>query len=170
MASLEKGAGRVHRLDGIDGQSTHEGRFLRRLGRQQEALFSFRPRTGRQRQAAAHRAHLSRQAQLPGDQVILHALRVELAGRLQHPKGNRQVVERPLLAQVPRGEIDHRPLLRQRVAAVGNRRPDPVLALLHCRAGHPHHHRHRLPAFPRIHLYRHEPGLDPHQGAGMDGR
>ena len=101
--------------------------------------------------------HRPVQAQLAQDQRIVQ-LGLHLVRGQQDAHRNRQVVRRPLLAQVRRRQVDGQPVRRVDVAAVAQRRPHPLAALAHGRVRQPHQ-RHPLEPTRNVDLYIHRLGI-----------
>ncbi|CAM3740666.1 hypothetical protein MYFR107205_25125 [Mycolicibacterium frederiksbergense] len=64
----------------------------------------------------------------------------------QHRRGQGQVIHRTHLGQCGRRQRQRQPGVRPRVAAVGDRRPNPITGFLQCGVGQPHQVHARQPA------------------------
>ncbi len=119
------------------------------------------------RQRTAHGPDAPLQAQLTEDRHAVKPLAVDLAGRRQHPQGNRQVERGALLADVGRGEVHRDPFQRKRVPGVGERRVHPLASFFYG-ALRQAHGRKRRQAVRDVGLDVDQVGVDAEHGGGAD--
>ena len=166
---LEDGDGLGQRLRPEDGGVRNDRGLGRIAPRQQDAL---QPRSARRhdgRQDAPRRLNGAVERQLAQNQHIVQDAPREPSGRGEHAHRDREIVGRPRLAQVGRGEVDGdamRGIVEPRVA---NRGPDPIAAFAHAGVGQPDQ-RERGHAERDVDLDENDRGLDADQGRGAQLR
>ena len=128
---------------------------LRRVGRGQHdrAQAAFLRRDGH-RQRPAHAHHPAGERQLADRRHARHRLRVQPPHRRENRQRNGQVVGRPLLAHIRRGEVERQPRDGEGRMTGGHRRAHPFPALLHRRIRQADNFKHRH-AVHTICLHRH---------------
>src|SRR5690606_16897715 len=92
----------------------------------------------------------------------------QLPGGGEYAQRNGQVVERPLLAQVCRREIDGGARPRRSKATVAKSREHTVVGFLHCGVGQSDQNQFGLAGLARVDLDVYELRLDSLQGGGRD--
>ena len=138
----------------------HHGCFGRALrGYHQAAQVPLPSRRHRHRERPLRGPRVPFQRQLANHRILLQLFGFKLPAGDEHPERNRQIKRRRALGQFRRGQVNHHPVLRPQIAAVGHRPLHAVLTLLHSRLGEAdqknlgkrprrdidlHFHRHRL--------------------------
>ena len=144
------GGQRRKRAHGINVDPLDQGRLRRVAGRHKEPLVSPLGGHARHRQDAVDVAHAAIQAELAQNQRVVHVAK-DLVGGGQDAHGDGQVVGRPLLAQVGRGEVDGEAVRRVIEPAVGKRGAHPFATLAYGNIGQADQ-RHLFQAAGNIHL------------------
>ena len=149
-------------LQRVDRQPTNDGGLVGRVLGDEQMGAPRRLGVQGQQQRPAGVAQRTVQRQLAEEQA---PGRQRAAGhRHQDPDGDRQIIERPLLRDVGRGEVDGNAALRELEVGVGNGRPDPLLALFDALARQPHDLKRRQPASGGVDLDLDPEGLQPRMG------
>ncbi len=117
-------------LDGENLQIGDQRRFAGIAGRDEHTLKPQPAGEHGHRKHAAHMADRSVEREFSDHQRCLQLETGDLVRCHQEPERDRQIVSRPLLAQVGRREVDRHPPVRERQAGVLHRRLDPLAAFL----------------------------------------
>jgi hypothetical protein len=166
----EKTRGAVERLDAINRNALHARRLLRRDRRQQQAAFPEFTRESCHRERAAHGPRGAGEAELARDHPFAEiVLREQLAGGGENAERDRQIIERPFLAQMTRRKIDRGAGARRLVTAVAQRGEDAIVGLLDGGVRQADQDQLWLAGFARVDFDAHQFGLDALQGGGRDG-
>ena len=154
------------RCDRIDRHARHERGLGGIVGGDDQRREAARLRRVGNRQHPINVAHAAVEREFPDDERGRDCLvrNVDLHGGEQDAEGNRQVVRRPLLADVRRGEIDGDAPGGEAAAAVADGGAHPLLRLLHGGVGQSDNIKGRHPR-ANIYLHRDRHAVQPDQGA-----
>ena len=146
---------------GDDINAGDDARLLDILHRNNDRSQPHAPHLHHHRQDAMGRAHLAGERQLADEAVFVEMAVPDLSRRAQQSHGDRQVVDRALLPDVRRREIDRDVvLLLKRQSLALERLRNPVLRLLDRRVGQADDRELRS-ADLRVHLDLHHPRVNP---------
>ena len=153
---------------GVGVNPVHEGGLSRGLRREYHAPLAAPAREQRERHAPADLPQRAREAQFARYYVVRKFRLVELPRRREDSERYGQVVNRPLLAYVARGEVYRHLGERHRKPAVGQRRRNAVYGFFHRRVRKPHDESLGLSALAGVHLYFDGQRLHAHERARID--
>lgn len=122
----------------IDPDAVHDGSFGGVFGRDEGAFQPMIPGGDDHGEHTGDAADVPGQGQFPDESAVVH-LRIQLAAGPEQGEQEREVVHRPLLADIRRCQIDRDAADRIGEAAVFHGGADPVPGFLDCGAGQSYH-------------------------------
>ena len=135
----------AQRAHGIDGDAVDHARLGGVLRRHENALLADSPHLEDDRQDALYATDASRQCELPGQRIVPQIGSADLSRRREQAHRDGKVVDRPLLADIRRGEVHGDVRLDLLETRISDRRRDAVLRLLHRLVGQPNQRELRRP-------------------------